>query len=103
MNKVVAGEGQSLLDVCLQTLGDMGALYDLADANDMAITDPLTPGQAVVVPASVSGRPEVVAFFSARGYRVNTANQPAPTSAPPAPTAPESFFNPDYFTTDHYA
>ena len=64
-------QGQSLADVAIQELGSVAGLFDLADANGLAITDTLTAGQLLTVPASANGRPEVAALFAARGARVN--------------------------------
>ena len=91
-------EGQSLLDVAIQELGSVAALFDLADAAGLAITDVLTPGRVLEVPASAATRPELVSYFAGRAYRVNTGDVPA---TPPATAAQRYFsflfFNPDYF------
>jgi hypothetical protein len=80
MNSIVS-DGQSLLDVCIQELGDVATAFDLADANGLAITDQLQAGQQLVVPASVLSRPEVARYFAGRQQRINTTNltsNPAP-------------------------
>ena len=68
--------GQSLLDICLQELGDAEALFELAAANGLAITDPLTPGQLLILPAGAVVNSELVAYYRARNLRLNTANLP---------------------------
>ena len=74
MSQTIITAGQSLVDVCLQELGSVAALFELAAANGLTITDALTPGQVLVVPASLNARPEVAAYFAGRGQRLNTGN-----------------------------
>ena len=73
MNSVIVRDGQSLLDICLQELGDVAAAFELADANGLAITDQLTPGQRLTLPASRLGRPEVAGYFASQ-QRLNTGD-----------------------------
>ncbi len=79
MSQTIVTEGQSLVDVAIQELGSVEALFDLADANGLAITDELTPGRVLVVPDSAAAVPAVVSYFSARQQRINTgAPMPPP-------------------------
>jgi hypothetical protein len=92
--------GQTLLDVCLQELGSLSALFDLADANGLSITSPLSPGQQLQVPASVLSRPEIAAYFSQRRQRINVADASLLDSAgqPLEQQYFDShFFNPQFF------
>jgi hypothetical protein len=71
--------------VCLQELGSPAALFDLADANGLAITDLLTPGQLLLIPeASQLAAPEVASYYAARAYRVNVPD-PILKGAPVVP------------------
>ncbi|MCC3159527.1 hypothetical protein LJ737_19955 [Hymenobacter sp. 15J16-1T3B] len=72
--------GQNLFDVALQELGSREGAYALAAANGLAVTDPLTPGQVLALPAVVAT--DVAGYFAARGQRINTGEQLLPT--PPA-------------------
>ncbi len=83
MSQTIITAGQSLLDVVLQELGSVEALFDLADANGLAITDQLTPGQVLEVPTSPAAQPSIVSYFQGRGQRINTG---APVAAPAATT-----------------
>lgn len=83
MSQSLITAGQSLLDVALQELGSVEALFDLADANGLAITDELTPGQVLEVPTSLATQPSLVSYFQGRGQRINTG---APVAAPVAAT-----------------
>ncbi len=93
-------EGQSLLDVALQELGSVAGLFDLADAAGLAITDQLTPGQVLAVPASAAARPELVGYYAGRAYRVNTGDTPPP-AAPPTPA--RRYFSALFFISDSFA
>ncbi len=98
MSQALITAGQSLVDVAIQELGSVGAAFDLADAAGLAITDVLTPGQVLEVPASALARPELVSYFRNRGQRINTGDEAAPAPAAPAGRYfSSSFFNPDYF------
>ena len=81
MTTTTISAGQNLLDVCLQELGGLSALFDLADAGGLAITDLLTPGQQLPVPASPAGDAAAASYFAARGQRLNTGAQ-VPTPRP---------------------
>ena len=99
MNSIVS-DGQSLLDVCLQELGTIDAAFDLAAANGLTITDELTAGQVLIIPASVLAQPEVAAYFASRRLRINTANQ----LPPPEPDDDElnDWDDNDFEPTDFY-
>lgn len=92
-------EGQSLIDVAIQELGTVAALFDLADAAGLAITDQLTPGQVLAVPASPAAQPSIVAYFSGRAQRINTGEEPTPAPALPA----QRYFSNLFFNPNTYA
>lgn len=73
MMQIVVSEGQSLLDVCLQEAGTLDALFILAAANNLAITDTLAPGQILSLGGLAPN--EVARYFGARGVRINTHSQ----------------------------
>lgn len=89
-------QGQNIVDVCLQELGSVEALFDLADANGRAITDALTPGAVLTVPASASAAAEVVSYYAGRHQRLNTGEVPS------SPELLGRYFSPDYFTADYF-
>jgi hypothetical protein len=74
--------GQSLLDVAIQELGSVEALFDLADAAGLAITDELTPGAVLPVPFSAASKPDIVGYFYTRQQRINTGYLPFPIQLP---------------------
>lgn len=93
---ILVSSGQSLFDVAIQELGDVAAVFELADANNLAITDPLPAGLQLLVPDSVLGRPKVVNYFA--GRRINTRNTLA---AAPAERI-LNYFHSDFFNLQYF-
>ena len=92
----VITQGQSLVDVAVQELGSVAALFDLADAGGLAITDLLTPGQQLPVLASAGADADVAGYFVARGQRINTG-APVPLALPVA----DDYNRTDYSPLDY--
>ena len=92
-------EGQSLVDVALQELGSVASLFDLADAAGLGITDLLTPGQALPVPASAGAVAAVATYYQRGAYRVNTGGLPLPAGAVPPATGLDFDLN-DFSSAD---
>jgi hypothetical protein len=92
-------EGQTLLDVAMQELGSPESIFDLADANGLAITAELTSGQALVIPTSLAARAELVAYYASRQHRINTATTDATSPPDPEPIVGD-FHHPDFHTPD---
>lgn len=63
-----------MLDVSLWLLGGTDALYVLADANGLAITDTVAAGQVLKVPNELAVNPELVRFLKEKNVTVNTTN-----------------------------
>lgn len=99
MTNATISDGQSLLDVALQELGSIAALFDLADANGLGITDALAAGQVLAVPASAAARPELAGYFAARQVRINTGD----VVVPPPAVAAQRYFSNLFFTPSFYA
>ncbi|MES2730038.1 MAG: LysM peptidoglycan-binding domain-containing protein [Pseudomonadota bacterium] len=71
---VTVSTGQSLQDISLWLLGGTDALFALADANGLSITDQLVAGQVLVVPDGYTVNAQLVDYYSRKNLRVNTAN-----------------------------
>ncbi|QKG57013.1 hypothetical protein GKZ68_10465 [Hymenobacter sp. BRD128] len=99
MSQTLVTAGQSLVDVALQELGSVETLFDLADAQGLAITDLLTPGQVLTVPASVASQPGIVTYFSQRTQRINTGDEAVPVP----PLNAQRYFSNLFFSPDTYA
>lgn len=91
-------QGQSLVDVAVQAQGTVASLFDLADANGIAITDLLTPGQVLAVPASAGADIAVAGYFAGNAYRVNTGDVAATAPVPQAGDYTNDYTN-DYLTS----
>jgi hypothetical protein len=50
MRTINAKQGQNLFNIALQELGSVLGVITIALMNGMSITDPLTPGQELLVP-----------------------------------------------------
>ena len=49
--KIKIRENQNLWDIALQELGTIEAAYDIAELNNIAISDSLTPGSELLIPS----------------------------------------------------
>ncbi len=74
--KVVSG--QSFLDITMQVAGDQRAIIDLLLANDLSITDTLSPGVVVTRAESKYYSSDVVDYYKGNGH--------SPATAPESPT-----------------
>jgi hypothetical protein len=96
MNKTIISDGQSLVDVALQELGSVESLFDLADANGLAITDALAAGQVLAVPSSSGTVVTIATYFRSKAIRINTNN--AAVLLPP--NTAHDFDNQDFDPSD---
>jgi hypothetical protein len=69
MKTVNVLNGQTMLDIALQELGDVERAGEIAVLNDRSITDDLVAGESLSVPVYDSGKRTLVQLFSARGSR----------------------------------
>lgn len=67
-------EGQSLSDIAVQACGSAEASFAIALANDCSLTEPLAPGQMLVVPPAV--KKDIAAYFKDKGIKPATAITP---------------------------
>jgi hypothetical protein len=97
---ITISEGQSLLDVALWQLGGVEAVWALADANGLAITDSLRAGQVLSVPEGFTVRAELVDYYAAQRLRINTTN--TRRADPPAVDELVDFLDADFDDTDFF-
>lgn len=67
---IVVDQGQSLIDVAIQHLGDATGAFDLALVNGLSITEKLVPGR-LLIPSEVLN-PGLVKYYLDNGYRPAT-------------------------------
>lgn len=82
--KVKAKEGQTLLDVALQSGGHVETVLALAAANGLSVTDRLEDGQELTVPEPVEDRDaRTVRLYRAHGVEPATEASPDDMTACP--------------------
>ena len=62
--------GQSLFDIAIQSAGSIEAVFDIALANGISITDDLEPGTVLVVPAVLNR--QVAEYYRVNGIQPAT-------------------------------
>ena len=58
---ITVASRQSILDIALQYCGSVEAAFQIAQINNLALTDELTPGQQIEIPAVVNS--SVVQYY----------------------------------------
>lgn len=71
MKTVTAHQGQSILDIAIQLCGSVDAAYDIAVLNGIAVTDELSSGAQLVIPAQRGGA--IVERYAVAGVNSATA------------------------------
>lgn len=71
MTTVKILDGQTIADIAVQELGDAERSTELANLNNMAVTDDLVSGSLLLVPDPESDKTNIVQLFS------DPANAPA--------------------------
>ena len=87
MKTVTVLNNQSLWDISVQEYGTVEAVFELARANDMGVTDLLTAGQELVLPEVDKKiiKPEVVAYYRRNGLHPVTGETNVFETAVPVP------------------
>lgn len=62
--KITVADRQSLWDIALQTCGSIEAVFELAEANGLAVTDALTPGQVIAYSPDSIRNKQVVQHYA---------------------------------------
>jgi len=74
MKRIKVLNNQSLFDIAIQEYGTVEAVFDLAMANGLGITDELNAGQELVVPVSDFVVPEIVNYYKKNGLHPVSGN-----------------------------
>ena len=87
MKTVTVLNNQSLWDISVQEYGTVEAVFELAMANDMGVTDLLTAGQELVLPEVDKKiiKPEVVGYYRRNGLQPVTGETEVVETAVPVP------------------
>ena len=73
MRTIIAIPNQSLPDIAIQELGSIEAVFDIAVANNISVTQNLLPGQEITIPESIYARQDVANYFKGKNQKVVTA------------------------------
>lgn len=64
MKEVTVKNGQTLIDICIQELGDPEQLLVVAALNELEVTELLTAGQTILVPDFALDKKAIVKIFT---------------------------------------
>ncbi|MBT0550254.1 hypothetical protein [Riemerella anatipestifer] len=71
--KVEVLKRQSLLDICLQHTGTIGGVFELAMANNMAITDDVQAGAVLQLPENIKKDRDIFNYYASKNIQPATA------------------------------
>lgn len=71
MRKVIVSGRQSLFDIANQECGSVTAVFEIAQANNVSITDMLSPGTELKIPEAINK--DIVSYFSGKNKKLATA------------------------------
>lgn len=74
MKAVKILDGQTIIDIAAQELGDLERSYEIAQMNGMNLTDELTAGEMINVPDADISKRNIISLFA------DAANAPASDS-----------------------
>lgn len=80
--QIVVLHKQSLFDVCLQHTGSIAGIFELAEANNLSITDDVQAGQRLELPPLGGGKGEVTQDADILAYYRTKNIQPATALSP---------------------
>lgn len=72
MQQVTVLHNQSLLDIAVQEYGNAKAVFELALANGIAVTDRLEAGQFLTLPIDAPADRDIVRYYQGRKLRPAT-------------------------------
>ncbi|MRI64463.1 hypothetical protein EDM00_10770 [Ornithobacterium rhinotracheale] len=75
--QIIVLHKQSLFDVCLQHTGSIAGIFELAEANNLSITDDVEAGQRLELPPLGGGKGEVAQDADILNYYTAKNIQPA--------------------------
>ena len=81
MSVIKVNEGQNLMDVSIQHLGDMTGVFALAKLNNISITDHLTPGTELKLPPIIN--PDLVYYLADKNVIPATSDSAGVSTSTP--------------------
>lgn len=67
MRNIKTGEGQALVDIAMEYCGDALRVFELADLNNISVTQELQPGTSLIIPDSEIDKIKIIAAFTNEG------------------------------------
>ena len=64
---------QSLLDIAIQWTGSVAKVFLIAQANGLAVSDEITPGDELIVPDTVVLDTDIKTYYTSRAIQPATA------------------------------
>lgn len=74
MKSVKVEYGQTLIDICVQELGDATRVFEVAELNNTNITADIDPGTMIIVPDFAPKKANIVKLFSNPSIKPASAN-----------------------------
>ncbi|MDY3363316.1 hypothetical protein JSO61_009545 [Riemerella anatipestifer] len=71
--QIIVLHNQSLLDACLQHTGSIEGVFELAMANNLAITDDVQAGAVLQLPEDIKKDRDIFNYYAAKGIQPATA------------------------------
>ncbi|AZZ59145.1 hypothetical protein OKE68_04270 [Riemerella anatipestifer] len=71
--QIIVLHNQSLLDACLQHTGSIEGVFELAMANNLAITDDVQAGTVLQLPEGIKTDRDILSYYTAKGIQPATA------------------------------
>ena len=76
MRHITVSEGQTLMDIAVQYLGDGERVFDIMELNGLELTDEPEPGTELLVPEVAIDKVRIAEVFSSRGLMPASMEEP---------------------------
>ena len=73
---IIVQHNQSLLDIAMQETGSVETVTEIADANNLAITQLLVVGQEIIIPEGLVGNSDILNYYNKNNIRPATGQTP---------------------------
>ncbi|MRI63996.1 hypothetical protein EDM00_08350 [Ornithobacterium rhinotracheale] len=71
--QIIVLHKQSLFDVCLMHTGSIAGIFELAEANNLSITDDVEAGQRLELPQVIAQDADILNYYTAKNIQPATA------------------------------
>lgn len=74
MKRIQTLNGQTLVDIAIQELGDADRVFEIATMNGLSLTDELEPGRVLMVPEPAREMKSTVQIFQDKAFAPASAD-----------------------------